>query len=83
MAKYNVHKTQKLVDTEVDSRARRLIWDCQHLTPKTSAEMDNLLGLPKSRCGDEPDQELLPSFDDECWMDDEPTDAALRAIDAE
>lgn len=69
------------IDPEVDTKARRLIDSCLHLTPATTAKLDNLIGIGTTETNNKPDRPDMT--EDHGNWDDEiiegPTDVELRA----
>lgn len=87
--RHNWTTNSTIAEDEIHKLAQALIDGCHHLTPATEAEIDNLLTLRTSEAtydtDHEPDPEVLaamkePELD---WVNEEPSNAALRAIERE
>lgn len=77
--------TIKEIDPETDTKARRLIDSCFHLTPDTTADLDNLIGIGTTETTNKPKRLDMITEDHGKWDDDDldeshgPTDAELMA----
>jgi hypothetical protein len=90
MAKYNCPTSPNnspIADADIDKAYRRAIDSCQHLTPETEGELDNLLAqalpAPQSTQAGEPSLDFLEAEAETAaeldWMFDDPDPSAFEA----
>lgn len=85
--RHNWTTNTNVADDRTHNLARILIDGCQHLTPAREAEIDARLAHLTEPSTDEtehePDTKVLAAMNVEetDWMNDEPTEAALLAIE--